>query len=60
MTASWQKKKRGVDVFYEILTLLKSKLKFGSKLSEYWIVFNDTRYLSIGSLRYALALIART
>ena len=32
LTASQQKK--GVDVFYEILTLLKSKLKFGASFRE--------------------------
>jgi len=30
------KKKRGVDVFYEILTLLKSKLKFGAALGKFF------------------------
>ena len=34
LTASQQKK--GVDVFYEILTLLKSKLKFGAALGEFF------------------------
>ena len=34
LTASQQKK--GVDVFYEILTLLKSKLKFGAALGKFF------------------------